>query len=130
MNLLEKCIVDHIEEEGVVNSIRQLCRDLNGIETSEFCDFRKVESLKHLTNGGQYKLCKMRGCIINYYKLMKFIGDMEEKGLIFTETRRYIDTDTKNNFVFNKRKDTFTFMFIDRKEFEKKILINTLDAYV
>ena len=134
MNGLEERIVGHIQNEGVVNSIRQLCRDLNGVTTSKFCQWRTFFSRDKegtlLTGGMQDKHCRVRGCEIQYHFLCKKIHAMKNKGLLDYERRWYIDTNTQNKFVWSKRKDQFYFLFIDREEFEKMILVNTLDAYV
>jgi hypothetical protein len=131
----ESKIIRHVQNKKVVNSIRQLCRELNNVPTSKFCQWRTFfgrDAEGNLMNGGnmQVKHCKLRACKINYHKLIRKVKSMAKRGLLQIERRYFIDTDIYNKFVWNKRKDRFYFIFLDYEEFRKRILVNTLDAYV
>lgn len=116
-----------LEEHRILNTM-QVCRVLNQREIDDFswCDDKRPFGNNRFTKDNHgWCNSKGNGCNLHYQRVYGQLKNGERKHLWNSKGMRFYDSSHKA-----LARDYFRFWFLDEKEFENRILCQTLIPYV
>lgn len=117
-------IKEWIESEGCLNSM-EVCRLLNGFERDDFEGCYAERGFAFVTRPERCNH-KERGCHFWSLTVYNALRKLEDKGLIQSEKTRFWDKRKGQG----RRLDLFRFWFINREDYEKRVLRQKMEGYV
>lgn len=112
--------------EGKVLNTMEICRNINH-QNREACNsevgWKMIDGMK--INRSMINVCKMNGCKINYFAVVRMMHDLLKDGLVKKRKMRFWD-----NSKSGKRTDIFSFWYLDDADLYRKILCQTLEGYI